>query len=56
VSICYNIGVSAFKGSTLLRRVNAYGIEAGIRQAFLMWRKPIELLARRKREADLYFS
>lgn len=56
VSICYNIGVAAFKGSTLLKRVNANPTDLLIRDAFLMWRKPSVLLPRRNREAKLYFS
>lgn len=59
VSITYNIGVTAFKGSTLLKRVNTYMSDALIRDAFLLWRnaggKPI-LLERRKREAELYLK
>lgn len=59
VSICYNIGVNGFKGSTLLKRVNANPVDPTIKDAFLMWRNagggPI-LLGRRKREAALYFS
>lgn len=59
VSLCYNIGVGAFKGSTVLKRVNLNPNDKSIRQAFEMWRnagnRPI-LLARRQREADLYFS
>lgn len=56
VSICFNIGVNGFKGSTLLTRVNSNPQDPKITDAFLMWRKPIELLARRKREAQFYFS
>jgi lysozyme len=59
VSICYNIGVAGFKGSTLLKRVNLNPTDLLIRDAFLMWKnaggKPV-LLARRRREADLYFK
>lgn len=59
VSICYNIGVNAFKGSTLLKLVNANRHDPAIGKAFEMWKnaggKPV-LLARRKREAKLYFS
>ena len=58
VSLSYNIGISAFKGSTVARRVNANPCDSTIRQAFEMWKnaggKPI-LLNRRKREANLYF-
>lgn len=58
-SLCFNIGVGAFKGSTVLRMVNVNPKDPGITQAFEMWKnaggKPV-LLARRKREAKLYFS
>jgi len=59
VSLCFNIGSGAFKGSTLVKRVNVNPNDPSIRQAFEMWKnaggKPI-LLKRRKREADLYFK
>lgn len=60
VSLCYNIGVNAFKNSTLLKLVNA-GIEGRqIKDAFEMWRRAGEdktaLLSRRIREAELYLS
>ena len=55
-SLCFNIGVTAFKGSTVLRRVNKDPKDNLIEDAFEMWRKPIELLGRRKREVKLYFS
>jgi lysozyme len=56
-SLCYNIGVTHFKGSTVLRLVNAKA-EQGIKKAFEMWRfanGEEVLLERRRREADLYF-
>lgn len=59
VSICYNIGVNAFKGSTLVKRVNANPQDPTIIDAFKMWKnagsKPV-LLGRRIREANLYFK
>ena len=59
VSLVYNIGVTAFKGSTLLKKVNINPQDLTILDAFLAWRnsggKPV-LLNRRKREAKLYFS
>lgn len=59
VSLCYNIGVNGFKGSTVLKRVNANPSDPKIKDAFLLWKsaggQPI-LLNRRKREAALYFS
>lgn len=55
-SICFNIGVNAFKGSTLLKRVNANpNDKTGISSAFEMWKNP-GLLPRRKREVKQYFS
>lgn len=59
VSLCFNIGVAAFKRSTVLKRVNANPLNKTIEGAFLMWRnagsKPI-LLKRRQREIALYFT
>lgn len=59
VSLCYNIGVGGFKGSTVVKRVNANPSDPSIKGAFEMWSKaggkPI-LLNRRRREAKLYFS
>jgi lysozyme len=58
VSICYNIGITGFKRSTLLKKVNHNLNDFNIRNAFLAWRfaggKPI-LLERRKRESALFF-
>lgn len=56
VSLTYNIGTTGFKGSTVLKRVNKNPLDPTISSAFQMWRKPIELLPRRKREVTLYFS
>lgn len=56
VSICYNIGVNGFKGSTFLRKVNADPNDPAIRSAILMWNKPPEIKGRRLREANLYFT
>lgn len=56
VSLCYNIGVNGFKGSTLVKRVNANPADKTIEGAFKMWKKPIVLLNRRIKEAKLYFS
>lgn len=59
VSLCFNIGVNGFKGSTVLKRVNLNPADPTIKGAFEMWRnaggKPI-LLGRRQREAALYFK
>jgi lysozyme len=59
VSLCYNIGPGAFKGSTVLKLVNKNPNDPKIAAAFEMWKnaggKPI-LLGRRKREVKMYFS
>lgn len=60
VSLAYNIGVAGFKGSTVLRRVNADPSSPLIGPAFEMWHragnKRNVLLGRRQREATLYFK
>lgn len=61
-SLCYNIGVGAFKSSTVLKLVNKNPNDPAIAAAFYMWRystvegikKPI-LAGRRRRESNLYF-
>lgn len=54
VSFTYNVGQQAFKKSTLLKRINARANDQSIRNAFMMWNRPKEIIPRRKREADLY--
>jgi lysozyme len=58
-SLCFNIGTAGFRTSTVLKKVNANPNDVAIKQAFGMWKnagsKKGVLLARRKREADLYF-
>ncbi len=56
ISLCYNIGTGGLTKSTLMRLINAKASMEEIRAAFLMWRKPIEILGRRKEEAELYIS
>ena len=56
VSFTYNVGVNAFKNSTLLKRINANASQQSITNAFMMWNKPKEIIGRRKREVELYFS
>lgn len=55
-SLCYNIGVNAFKKSTVVKRVNANPNDSNIGDAFMMWKKPAVLIKRRQREVKLYFS
>jgi len=61
VSLAYNIGISAFKGSTLLIMVNASPNNPSIKDQFLRWKyaggKVIQgLLNRRIKESEVYFS
>lgn len=55
-SFCFNIGQTGFKGSTVLKRVNANPKDPKIADAFMMWTKNSELIGRRKKEVSLYFS
>ena len=54
VSICYNIGVNGFKGSTFLTRINARASTDKIVASIMMWTKDKELIPRRKHEAALW--
>jgi len=61
VSLAYNIGIGAFKDSTLLRMVNASPNNPNIKDQFLRWKiaggKVIQgLLNRRIKESEVYFS
>lgn len=56
VSLCYNIGKSAFAKSTLLKRINEGASDAAIKESFLMWNKPPEIRGRRNREVNRYFK
>lgn len=55
-SLCWNIGVHGYLGSTVHRLVAADPNDPNIGDGFRLWKKPIELLARRNREVELYFS
>ena len=54
-SLCFNIGGTAFKNSTVVRRLNANDYK-GAADAILMWNKPAVLEKRRKRERELFLS
>ncbi|EPG4763155.1 lysozyme [Klebsiella pneumoniae] len=58
-SLVFNIGATAFYGSTVLKRVNQKDYTAAA-DAFLMWKKagkdPEILLPRRRRERALFLS
>lgn len=49
VSLAFNIGGGGFRGSSVVRDINAEDFQAAA-DAFLMWDKPPELLGRRKGE------
>lgn len=54
-SLCFNIGGTAFKNSTVVRRLNT-GDYRGAADAILMWNKPAVLEKRRKRERELFLA
>lgn len=56
VSFCYNIGQQAFKDSTVVRRINARESNKSIESGFMMWRRPKEIIPRRMREVELFFT
>lgn len=60
-SFAYNLGIRAFKGSTLRRKVNKAPNDPAIYLEFMKWdhddgKVIAGLTRRRKAEADLYFS
>lgn len=56
VSLAYNIGITGFKNSTVLRKVNVNPNDKSIQDAFMMWTKNTELIGRRKSEVKQYFK
>jgi lysozyme len=54
-SLCFNIGATHFKESTVVRKINQGDLN-GAADAFLMWNKPPELEGRRKRERALFLG
>jgi lysozyme len=54
-SLCFNIGGTAFKKSTVVRKINENDL-AGAADAILMWNKPEVLINRRKRERALFLG
>jgi len=61
LSLAYNIGLNAFKNSTILSMVNSNPNDSGIEQQFLRWvyvngNVVQGLVNRRTEEANLYFS
>jgi len=56
VSLAYNIGITGFRNSTVLRKVNINPNDPKIKDAFLMWTKNPELKGRRDSEVKQYFT
>ncbi len=56
VSLAYNIGITGYKNSTVLRKVNVNPNDKTIADAFMMWTKNPELIGRRKSEVNQYFK
>jgi lysozyme len=54
-SLCFNIGATAFKNSTVVKRINANDLK-GAADAILMWNKPAVLVPRRKREKAMFLA
>jgi lysozyme len=54
-SLCFNIGETNFKRSTVVKRLNQNDIK-GAADAILMWDRPQELIPRRKREKALFLG
>ena len=54
-SLCFNIGETNFKKSTVVRKLNEKDYQ-GAADAILMWNKPAVLQNRRKRERDLFLG
>ncbi|MCJ2033289.1 lysozyme [Methylobacterium sp. J-068] len=53
VSLCFNIGLSAFERSTVARCLKA-GDRAGAAEAILLWNRPTALIPRREAEYDQF--
>ena len=56
VSLAYNIGITGFRNSTVLRKVNINPNDPTIKEAFMMWTKDKELIGRRESEVKQYFT
>ena len=56
VSLAYNIGITGFRNSTVLRKVNINPNDPAIKEAFMMWTKNVELMGRRESEIKQYFT
>ena len=55
VSMAFNIGAGGFRGSTVVRRLNERDF-GGAADAMLLWRRPPEIIPRRRRERELFLN
>jgi GH24 family phage-related lysozyme (muramidase) len=55
VSLAFNIGAGGFKGSTVVKRLNA-GDHLSAAEAILFWNKPPEIQGRRRKEYVMFKS
>jgi GH24 family phage-related lysozyme (muramidase) len=55
VSMAFNIGAGGFRGSTVVKRLNASDFH-GAADAMMLWRKPPEIIPRRRREQRLFID
>ena len=56
VSVAYNLGLGAFRGSAFLKLVNVNPSDPKIAAAIMRWTKNKELIPRRKSEVLQYFT
>jgi lysozyme len=54
-SLCFNIGETNFKKSTVVKKINANDLK-GAADAIEMWNKPAVLIPRRKREKAMFLA
>jgi lysozyme len=54
-SLCFNIGETNFKKSTVVKKINENDLK-GAADAILMWNKPDVLIKRRQRERALFLG
>jgi GH24 family phage-related lysozyme (muramidase) len=55
VSMAFNIGAGGFRGATVVKRLNARDF-GGAADAMLLWRRPPEIIPRRRRERELFLN
>lgn len=55
VSVCFNIGAHGFKGSSIVKQLNAGNIAEAAKD-FMMWDKPAVLVRRREGEVAQFLS